>query len=392
MKPMNDYRFVRGVNYYPFPTDEERLRRELSFGRRVNLNALRVWLDFHTWERRGADYVGRLVESVRVAYDCGYQTMPILFNGNGENSATIPRDRWPAMEAYVAEIVTALRDEPGLLAWDVMNEPLCCWWIDGCADAEEKARRKETVWEFLRHFIPCVREHDLKNAVTVGYTTAWEAEDSINALTDLITFHDYSPTRAVIEANFARAAEIGKKFGQPVLQTETGCLARCNPYDMALETCEKYGMGWMVFELMIHDRCDSEHGVFYADGTVRDPATIAAMMGCYRCRDLGTIVVPVPNREGHAARAIDGIKQALTEYTDDAFDYRPSDIVKLLDACEVAANLLECCDLVPMATPPTAKILAWRRLTDAGQKPPLGEVRAFAYGLAKELKELCQIL
>ena len=45
-----------------------------------------------------------------------------------------------------------------------------------------------------------------------------------------------------------------------------------------------------------------------------------------------------------------------------------------------------------MATPPTAKILAWRRLTDAGQKPPLGEVRAFAYGLAKELKELCQIL
>ena len=32
---------LRGVNYYPFPTDEARLRRELAFGRRVNLNALR---------------------------------------------------------------------------------------------------------------------------------------------------------------------------------------------------------------------------------------------------------------------------------------------------------------------------------------------------------------
>ena len=102
--------------------------------------------------------------------------------------------------------------------------------------------------------------------------------------------------------------------------------------------------------------------------------------------------LPVPNREGHAARAIDGIRRALTEYTDDAFDYRPSDIGKLLEACEVAANLLECCDLVPMATPPTATILAWRRLVEAGQKPVLGEVRAFAYNLAKTLRELCQIL
>ena len=391
MKPLNDYRFLRGVNY-GFPADEEQLRRELSYGRRVNLNALRVWLSFHAWEREGENYVNRLVHSVRIAYECGYQTMPILFNGNGENSATLPRDRWPAMERYVAEIVTALRGEPGLLMWDVMNEPLCCWWINGCEDAEEKTRRCETVWEFLRHFIPCVRAHDMTNAVTVGYTTAWEADDSINMLTDVVTFHDYSPTRAVIEANFARAAEIGRKFGQPVIQTETGCLARCNPYDMTLETCEKFGMGWFVFELMIHGRCDSEHGVFYPDGTVRDPATISAMMGCYRCRDLDTIIVPVPNREGHAARAIEGIRRALTEYTDDAFDYRPSDIGKLLEACEVAANLLECCDLVPMATPPTATILAWRRLVEAGQKPVLGEVRAFAYNLAKTLRELCQIL
>ena len=392
MKPQPDYRFVRGVNYYPFPSDEERLRRELSYGRRVNLNALRVWLSFHAWQRDPDAYIRALVDSVRIAYDCGYQTMPILFNGNGENSASLPDELRGAMEDYTAAIVNALKDEPGLLMWDVMNEPLCCGWIDGCSDPAEKSRRVERVWEFLRHFIPIVRANDPVNAVTVGFTTAWEIEGSVAELCDALSFHDYSPTRSRLNANFALAEEWGKKLGVPVMQTETGCLARSNPYELALETCEKFGMGWFVYELMIHDRCDSEHGVFYPDGTVRDPATIAAMMGCYRCRDLDVMVIPVPNREGQGVAAIEEIKKALTEYTDDAFDYRPSDIGNLLEACEHAANLLECCDLVPMACPPTAQIFAWRRMIEDGKKPNLGEVRRFAYGLAKELQEICQIL
>ena len=383
---------LRGVNYYPFPTDEARLRRELAFGRRVNLNALRVWLDFHTWERHGDDYLRRLRESVRTAFDCGYRTMPILFNGNGENSAAIPAEKRPAMERYVRETVAALKDEPGLLLWDAMNEPLCCWWIDGCADPDEKERRKEQVWAFLRRMIPVIRECDPDHAVTVGYTTAWETEDSVGRLCDVYSFHDYSATRSRLYANFDLAAQYGEKFGVPVLQTETGCLARANPYDLVLEACAEHGIGWFVFELMIHDRCDSEHGVFYPDGTVRDPATIAAMMGCFRCRDEAVMVLPVPNREGHAVRAVEAIRKALTEYTDDAFDYRPSDIDKLLEAAEYAANLLECCDMIPMASPPSAKILSWRKRTAAGDKPPLGVVRAFAYDLAVRLKEICQIL
>ena len=383
---------LRGVNYYPFPSDEARLRRELFYGRRVNLNALRVWLDFHAWERDGNAYLARLKESVRIAFDCGYRTMPIFFNGNGENSASLPDDRRGAMEDYVRDTVNALKDEPGLLMWDAMNEPLCCWWIDGCADPGEKAARSGRVWELLRQTIPVIRECDPAHSVTVGYTTAWEIEETVCSLCDVLSFHDYSATRSRMNANFDLAEEWGKKCGIPVLQTETGCLARSNPYDMVLEACERHGMGWFVFELMIHDRCDSEHGVFYADGTVRDPATISAMMGCYRCRDLDVMVPPVPNREGHAARAVEAIKKALTEYTDDAFDYRPSDLEKLYEAAEYAANLLECCDMIPMASPPTAQIFAWRKQTAAGNKPPLGEVRAFAYGLALRLKELCQML
>ncbi len=392
MLDKNDCLNLRGVNYSPFSYDKERIRRELSYGRRVNLNSIRGWLSFRAWERFGKEYIIRLRNAVRVAYNCGYRTMPILFNGNGENSASLPDELRPAMKRYVSEIVEALKDEPGLIMWDAMNEPLCNPWIYSCSDPDEKKARTDRVWSFLKEIIPLIRSCDPGHDITVGYTTAWEIEDSVCSICDILSFHDYSPVRSRLDANFRLAAEWGEKYGIPVIQTETGCLARANPYDMVLEACERYKMGWFVFELMIHDRCDSEHGVFYPDGTVRDPATIAAMMGCYRCRDRETMVLPVPNREGHAVRAVEEIKKALTEYTDDAFDYRPSDLEKLFEASEYAANLLECCDMIPMADPPTAQINAWRKQTAEGGRPSLGEVRQFAYGLAKRLKEICQIL
>ena len=99
-------------------------------------------------------------------------------------------------------------------------------------------------------------------------------------------------------------------------------------------------------------------------------------------------MLPIPNREGAAGRAGEMIKNALTEYTCDGFDYRPSDKKKLLEACEYAAYLLEGCDMIPMAYPPTAKIAKFRRDVDT----PLLEIRQFAFELAKELKEICQIL
>ena len=80
MKPLNDYSWVRGVNYYQ--CGEEQLRRELGYGKRVNLNAVRIWLDRVWYERNPEAYLKNLVDYVRICYDCGYQVMPILFNGN----------------------------------------------------------------------------------------------------------------------------------------------------------------------------------------------------------------------------------------------------------------------------------------------------------------------
>ena len=382
----NDYSWVRGT-HYGLVGDAGQVARELGYGRRVGLNAVRFWLSRGAWKKDPKGYAESVRKFVRIAWENGYWSMPILFNGNMIDPKMLDEESWPSCAAYAKDIVEAVKDEPGLLMWDVMNEPTCNPWVNAQKDKAEKGRRREKTWAFLRKACVHVRALDPGSPITVGYTTAFEAEPTV-ACVDVISFHDYSSTRARQEANFARADELGRKYGKPVLQTETGCLARANPYDMALEACQRHKMGWFVFNHIIRGRCDSEHGVFYPDGTVRDPSTIAAMMGCFRCRDTSVIIPGLANREGSAKRAVEAIHKALTEYTSDAFDYRPSSVKELLEASEHAANMLECCELTPMAVPPTARIAAWRKM----EKPPLAEIRRFAYELALELEKACQLL
>ena len=383
-KPNVDCSQIRGVCYYPENIDKA--RDELGYGKRVQLNAVRFWLSRAAFEREGDKYVERIVNYVRLCDECGYKCMPILFNGNMLNPQTIEPSDYEASDKYAQTIANALKDEPGLLMFDIMNEPLCSPYIDQ-APKEEKDQRKEKIWAFLRREIEVVQEAAPDSLTTVGYTTAWEIEESTAKMIDVVSFHDYNDRREVIDANFKLAAEWGKKLNKQVINTETGCLARANPYELVLQYCDKYNMGWFLFELMIHGRCIDEHGIFYPDGTIRDAGTIAAMFGCYRNRNADTVVPTNPNREGKVDRALTLLRNALKEYTSDAFDYRRSDKKQLLDACEVAANLLEACELVPMSELPTAKIEKFRRDENAD----LWEIRKFAFELAERLKEVAQI-
>ncbi len=385
-KPQIDCTKIRGVCYGMTP--EEQARRELAYGSRVGLNTVRFWLSPGAFQSKGDEYIQQVVAFVRVCDSCGYKSMPILFNGNMLNPKTIQPEAYEAADKFTTAVVNALKDEPGLLMFDMMNEPLCNPYINQ-APADQRAARKEETWSFLRREIALAQKLAPDCLFTVGYTTAFEIEESTAKKLDVLSFHDYSDSRERARNNYELAKQWSEKLGKPVIQTETGCLARANSYEMALQFCHEYNMGWILFNLMIHGRCIDEHGIFYPDGTIRDAGTIAAMFGCFRNRGENTPVVPPnPNREGKANRAIKLIKDALTEYTSDAFDYRRSDKKKLLDACEVAANLLEACELVPMSDLPTAKIAAFRNDPNAD----LWEIRKLAYELVNRLKEVCQIV
>jgi endo-1,4-beta-mannosidase len=152
-------------------------------------------------------------------------------------------------DAYVKAVVEALKDQPGLLMWDVMNERLTSPYY-GRAEEEEKPKREAEITDFLRHYITYVKNLDPVNATTVGYEKSISLEPTAE-LVDVLSFHEYTQTRASVEESYRVAEETAKKHGdKPRLSTETACIARANPYDMVLEISEKHKTGWYVFELM----------------------------------------------------------------------------------------------------------------------------------------------
>ena len=148
-KPTIDCSKIRGVCYVPTPNNEEEWRRELGYGKRVNLNAIRFWTSPKQYAISGDEYIQEVVHLVRVADECGYKSMPILFNGNMLNPETIESAAYPQADAFTTALVNALKDEPGLLMFDVMNEPLCSPYI-GDAPENEQKERAEKIWTFLR--------------------------------------------------------------------------------------------------------------------------------------------------------------------------------------------------------------------------------------------------
>ena len=139
---------------------------------------------------------------------------------------------------------------------------------------------------------------------------------------------------------------------------------------MAVETADRYGIGWYLFELMIEEEggmWSKVHGIVYPDGTVRDPSIVAAVMGFSGIGNETAIQSDV-NQEGHADKAIAAALNALN---------KKRKWKNCLEAAEYVANLLEAGELVPMAVPPTAK----DRCLSENREKDIKEIRCFLYKL-----------
>jgi hypothetical protein len=384
-KPLKDYSFVRGVNY-GMQGDQKTIERDLGYAKRVNLNSTRIWLSYLAYEKDPKAYIEKVRNYIRTSKQLGFSTMPILFNGNNLNPDTLKPEFRSRGDAYVKAIVEAIKDEPGLLMWDIMNEPMTNDYI-GHAPADQKQARQDEITAFVRYYLGSVKKFDSVNALTVGYNYSYQLEGSAD-LVDVLSFHEYTTLRSTIEQSYKTAEDVSKKFGKPMLNTETACIARSNPYDVVLQISEQHKTGWYLFNLMIQGYWGEVHGLFYPDGTIRDPAIIAAVMGFYRNRDLNTMIRPVPNREGHAEKALKAIQEALGD-DPNTFLHTTQSTDKLLDAAEYAANLLESAEMVPMIVPPSAQIQYWRQ--QPPEKRDRAAIREFTYDLGLQLKKWCQL-
>ena len=265
--------------------------------------------------------------------------MPVVGSGPWQRDTT-QRNLAPEWAQF---LIDAISDEPGLVMWDVMNEP------DWPTEPEELVRRE---FENAKFMANTFHELDKNTPVTIGMAFV-DGMIELADYVDVLQFHDYMQTKAQIRENIVRAKEFAAKVNKPLINGELGCIARANPYDITLKEHMDANVGWYIWELMIvREGWGTVHGVFYGDGTVRDPSIAAAIMGFFRKRS-PDILPADPDKEGWVTKVVDQSNQWLKN--------PESTWENGLDIAETGAHLLEAGELTAMRIPPTWEVEMLRR-------------------------------
>lgn len=389
MKPLSDYSFIRGVCHGPWPDfNEERIRKELSYCSRLNINSIRFWLSQEEYEKNGDTYLNMIENFMELCNEYGISSMPILWNGNFITDFVEPNaEYYQNAFDYAKKVIDKFKDKPYLLMWDVINEPMCNDYMNK-SPLEQKEERFEKLSKYVRKLCQIVRGIDKVNCITVGHEQVWHCKSSAD-LVDVISYHDYLSTRKDIENAILEAKKLGLQWNKPILNTETGCIGRANPYEIELELASKHNVGWYLFNLVSEGFWGDIHGIVYPDGTIRDPAVIAALFGFFRNKSENRIKAN-PNKEGHVYRAIAKVEEALKVEPTTLFMSKPKTSDEILDAVEYSINILESCELVAMWNPLSAQLEDFRRIPE--ETRDIYKIKKFAYEVVKALKESCYIV
>ncbi|MDE3201377.1 MAG: hypothetical protein KGN79_10710, partial [Acidobacteriota bacterium] len=123
---------------------------------------------------------------------------------------------WPNARPFVADLVAAVGKEPGLAMWDVENEPACC--------KLPVPPDKQLHMQHAMYMAKVFHELDPVTPVTIGATFVDNMIYMADAV-DVLSFHDYSHTRAEIRVNIEKAKAYAAKVGKPLIDSEIGCIA-----------------------------------------------------------------------------------------------------------------------------------------------------------------------
>ncbi len=322
-------------NYSPAITE-----RDLTYAQRLGINQIRCFITYEAYRDNPDQFRQNLLHLVRAADARGIGVMPVVnYNQQLQGSG------YPGAEEWAKFLVDTLGQEPGLAFWDVYNEP------DYPPGQPERSAPRVA---FARHMAEVFRRLDGHTPITIGCAYEYTMEQCVDVV-DVLVYHGYQQTREAIRYDIEQARLAGAAVHKQVLNDEIGCLARANPYDVAIQEYMDAHVGYYLWELMIvwNGRGWGDvHGIFYPDGTVRDPSIPAAVMGFFRHRG-PDMVLERPNRENRVTRTIAEARNWLGNANG---EWRAG-----LDTAEVAANLLESAQLVALRELPTRQVQLLRR-------------------------------
>lgn len=351
-----DYSNVRGFNYTPASArgyaaewqdyKHAEADRDMGYAQKINLNMARVFLSYNAWLADKAAFKAHLKDFVRTADAHGIGVMFVLVDlPQGMMKDLFEESAKPQLRAWARDAVDAVGPERGLAMWDVANEPDLVRIPSFMPNTNQPQRIA-----VARYMAGVLHEFDHHTPVTIGCLYLDCTRQTADVV-DVLSYHDYSMTRAQMAADIGRAKEFAASVNKPIMTTEMGCTGRANPYDVEIEEHNKAHMGWMIWELMIAHNWGPIHGVFYPDGTVRDPAIAAAIMGVFRNRG-ADVVLEEPDREGLLSGTLEDAGKWLHDANPDWFTG--------LVVAETEANFLEANQLVGLRDLPTRRVALMR--------------------------------
>ena len=368
--PTLDYSAIRGANYTAaeghhleqwLHYDPKETARDLDYAKKININQVRVFLSYSAYLTNREVFLTNLVLLTRACQTHGIGLMPVVTYKSEMIHESAP---YPLSRAWAKDLLDTIGNEPALAFWDVFNEP----------DYPPNSTNFAAHIAYARVMAGIFRELDTRRPrtpVTIGFTFETNMEENADVV-DVLSFHDYSPTREEIRSNIVAALAFSAKVHKPVINTEIGCTGRANPYDMVIQEYSNAHIGFYIWELMITEYWGNIHGVFYPDGTVRDPSIPAAMLGLYRNRGTN-VVLEFPDREGWVTRTV---TNSVAWLHDTNAPYADG-----LRLAEIAANILEANQLVAMRDLPSRRVARLREET-----PDPAELRALLADLLNQLE------
>ncbi len=347
-----DPSLIRGFNYTPAFVaaprhhidcwvlyDSTKIEFDLDLAKRLNLNQVRIFVPYQVYIEDKEALPRKLRHFVRACYKRGIGVMPVVGSGPWVRDTSLRAQG----KEWVNFLVNAISAEPGLAIWDVMNEP------DWPSTPRERVIRN---FENCRFMSKSFHQMDPGTPVTIGMAFV-DGMIEMADYVDVLQFHDYMQTREQIRNNINRAKDFASKTNKPLINGEIGCIARANPYDITLQEHMNAKVGWYIWELMIVRKgWGTVHGVFYEDGSVRDPSIAAAIMGFFRKRT-PDILPAIADNEGWVTRVVN---QGNAWIKDPNASWEEG-----LKLAETAANLMESGELTAMRIPPTWEVEMMRQ-------------------------------
>lgn len=206
---------IKGINYYPQASpwdmfgdafDADIISKDFKIIKDAGLSSIRIFIPYEDFGKANvkAEKLDKLKQILDLAEAENLKVVATLFDFYGDYSVL----NWTLNQHHAETIVSALKDHPALLAWDIKNEP----------NLDFESRGESLVISWLDKMIDLVKSTDPNHPVTIGWSNAKSATILKDNL-DFITFHYYEDLDNLKSTYKHLKSEIPKK---PIAITEFG--------------------------------------------------------------------------------------------------------------------------------------------------------------------------